>query len=176
MTNYVGKYLIARPTIEYGFFKHSVIFLYEHSRSGSGGVALHTPTNLHFSVIAAQFGVEAQTQDPIIYQGGPVNKQSLLMLHSDDFSSTNTLHTGVGLDVSSDSLMVEKLCCSAWPRYYRLVTGISVWAPGQLEFEIEKLNWLVADLPREMVFSTQGENLWTLAVDHVSRSTFDQYI
>lgn len=175
MPDYVGKYLIARPTLEYGFFSKSVIYIYEHTSNGTGGVALNRATDIYFSTICSQFGHTAQTQDPIVYQGGPVNPQSLVMLHSDDFVSTNTLDTHKGLNISSDALMVEKLSFTAWPRYFRLVTGISAWAPYQLQAEIHNNSWLVADLPRELVFSYDGDALWQNAVDHVGRSMFDEF-
>lgn len=176
MNPVVGKYLIARPAIEYGIFAKSVIFVYENSLGTTAGVSLTKPTDIRFSTICSQFGHTAQTGDSPIYIGGPVNKQSLIMLHSDDFSSTNTLITGTGLNISSDALMVEKLSCTAWPRYYRLVTGICVWSSQQIKAEIQKSFWLISDLPSEVVFSYDGEELWSKAVDHVSKTVFDPYI
>lgn len=172
----VGKFLIAKPSINSGFFKQAVIYIYEDSPNGTAGVAIHLETKMTFSQIVSQFGMVAETQDQTIYKGGPVNENSLLLLHSDDFQSTNTLHTGTGLDISSDQIMIQKLASSAWPRYYRLVAGVCVWAPGQLDFEIRKNNWLISDLPNDLVFSYDGETLWTQCIDVVSKQVFDRYI
>ena len=171
----VGKYLIARPSIEYGFFKQSVVFVYEHTALSTAGVNLTQPTSISFGDVCAQFGHTAQTQDPVIYKGGPVNQQCLVMLHSQDFISSNTLNTGTGLNISSDAFMVEKLSCSAWPRQFRLLTGISMWHAQQLKNEIDTNHWLVSDLPTEMVFAYEGAELWQRSVDYVSKSVFETY-
>ena len=172
----VGKYLIARPTIEYGFFRQSVVFVYEHTAFATAGVNLTKPTSIQFSSISNQFGYVAQTQDPIVYKGGPVNEQSLVMLHSSEFVSSNTLITNSGLNISSDAFMVEKLSYSAWPRHYRLFTGTSMWHAGQLKKEIQTNHWLVSDLPSDLVFEYDGDELWTKAVDYVGKAVFDPYI
>jgi putative transcriptional regulator len=177
MENRAGKYLVARPVIQSGFFKQSVVFIYEDNPLGATtGLALHSRTNLKFSTVAEQFGCVTQTLDDYIYKGGPVNENSLLMLHTPDFESSNTLWTQNNLCVSSDAHMVRKLSQSAWPNYYKLVTGVCVWAGGQLDNELERNNWLLCDLPTDMVFTLDGLNLWNTAIDIYSTQIFDQYL
>lgn len=177
MESRAGKFLVARPTITQGFFKQSVVYLYEDNVLGStAGLALNHKLPLRFSTIAEQFGFLTQSQDDFIYKGGPVNENSLLMMHTADFESTNTLWLPNNLCISSDTHMVEKLTVGAWPRYYRLVTGVCVWAPGQLDVEIARNQWLMCDLPNDMVFSLHGTKLWETAIDTFSSQVFDQYL
>ena len=177
METRTGKFIVARPAIEVGFFKHSVVFIYEDKPLGhTAGLCLTHRTHMTFGTVASQFGLQAQTQDDYLYKGGPVNENSLLMLHTPDFESTNTLWTEANICVSSDTHMVNKLSQGAWPRQYRLVTGVSIWAPGQLDSELARNSWLVCDLPSDMVFSLEGQTLWNAAIDLYSNNLFSQYI
>jgi putative transcriptional regulator len=174
--NRVGKFLIARPAINLGFFKKSVVFIYEDSSYGTVGVNLTTPSNLRLTSIDPLKSLDNAVLDPIIYVGGPVNDRAVMMLHTDDFVSTNTLFTDVGLGISSDNLMVDKLFMGNWPKLFRLVVGASVWAPGQLDYEINHNSWLVSDLDHLPVFELSGNELWEWAIEHVGSKTMARYI
>jgi putative transcriptional regulator len=171
----VGKFLIARPTVELGCFHHSVVFIYEDSINGVAGVTLTTPSILKLNDIVTSKEVDIHPGDHVIYRGGPVATHALMLVHSDDFSSTNTLHTGMGIDVSSDTLMVEKILMGNKPLQYRFVSGYSAWGPGQLEKEIELGFWLITDLTNSIVFGKSGDNQWNAAVEQAGRQMIDQY-
>lgn len=173
--NKVGKFLIARPSIGSGFFKHSVVFVYEDSANGTAGLNLITASNLTLASIDPEKSVDYPGVDPVVYLGGPVNSRALMMLHSDDFVSTNTLFTDSGLHVSSDNLMIDKLFSGNWPSLFRLTAGASVWAPGQLDYEISRDLWLVSELDHSPVFDLEGDKLWNWAVEHVGSRTMARY-
>lgn len=171
----VGKFLIARPTVNLGFFSKSTVYIYEDGVNGTAGVALTTPSALTLRDLALQKQLDYSGSSRPIYRGGPVSVSAVMMLHSDDFSSTNTLHTGTGFDVSSDDLMIEKLAMGNEPRYFRLVAGGSVWAPGQLDTEIAKGCWLVSDLSPEIVFGLEREEQWSAAIEYAGSQIIARY-
>jgi len=171
----VGKFLIARPAINSGFFYKSVVFLYEDSALGTVGLNLTTPSNLTLRSVDPEKSVDYHDVDPVLYLGGPVNDRAVMMLHSEDFHSTNTLYTDTGLNVSSDELMVHQLFSGRWPEQFRLTLGAAVWAGGQLDNEISRNMWLISELDHEPVFELSGDDLWEWAVDQVSSRTMAQY-
>ena len=171
----VGKFLIARPTVNLGFFSKSTVFIYEENSKGTAGVALTRPTEITFAHLAQERGFGASVTAHAIYAGGPVNTSAVMMLHSEEFVSSNTLHTGTGLNVSSDEIMLEKLAGGVDPVYFRLTVGASVWAPGQLDMEIARGAWLVANLDPDTVFSLSGEPQWTAAIESVASQTIARY-
>lgn len=173
--NKVGKFLVARPSIDSGFFKHSVIFLYEDSVYGTAGLNLTVPSTLTLKSVDPKKTVDYPGVDPVLYLGGPVNDRAVLMLHSDDFVSTNTMFTDVGLHVSSDHLMLDKLFSGNWPSLFRLAAGVSVWAAGQLDYEISRNQWLISELDHSPVFELSGDELWNWAVEHVGLRTMAKY-
>jgi len=172
----VGRYVIARPTLRTGPFRQAVVFIYEDSRLGTVGVNLTNPTTMTLRDVDSLKEVDYQGEDPVVYWGGPVNERAVIMLHTEDFSSTNTLRTGAGLDVSSDSLMIDKLFVGNWPRNFRIVAGASVWAPGQLDEEFDKDLWLDADLDSDKVFEIDGSTLWNWAIEQASSQIIARYI
>ncbi len=169
--NRVGQYLVAAPALEQGFFHRSVVFIYEDSANGTAGLVVNRPTEHTLN----QLLPHASTLGVPVFKGGPVNERSLMLFHSDDFTSTNTLHTGTGLDISSDDIMLQKLETHP-PRRFKPVAGISVWAPGQLDFEIKKNYWLTSTLPNSIVFEQSGDRAWQAAIDHSLNRIIDRYI
>lgn len=170
-----GQFLIARPSIETGFFRQSVIYIYEDSDRGSAGLALHSPMQLALSDLAAQVGITYPRDRNRIYQGGPVNERAVTLLHSPEWRSTNTMTVG-RLCVSSDTEMIGRLATGDQPQYFRLCAGASVWAAGQLSFEISKNQWLLGSLDDETVFTKWGEDLWNTAIESIGRETFARFI
>ncbi len=171
----VGKYLIARPTVNLGFFSKSVVFIYEDSSKGTAGLALTTPSTLTFRELSQERDLPYTVTPHPLYRGGPVGISSIMMLHSDEFASANTLHTGTGFDVSSDEIMIEKLAAGVEPVYFRLMAGGAVWAPGQLDAEIQKGCWLVSDLDPEIVFGLDKEEQWAAAIEYAGSQIIAKY-
>jgi putative transcriptional regulator len=171
----VGKFLIARPTVTSDFFANTVVFVYEENHRGTAGIALTHPVEITFANLAQERGFRPVPEPAAVYRGGPVSRSAVMMLHSDEFTASNTLHTGTGLDVSSDEIMIEKIASGCAPVYYRLTVGASVWAPGQLDREIARGLWLVADLDPEIVFGTSGHQQWEAAIESVASQTIARY-
>jgi putative transcriptional regulator len=171
----VGKFLIARPEVQLGEFGYTVIFIYEDSDDGVTGLAVTTASPLTLRDLIKIKEVDSLTDHHVLYKGGPVAPNSILMLHTEDFSSTNTLHTGVGLDVSSDTLMTDKLLMGNEPKHFKLITGCSAWAPGQLDSEISQGYWLLSELDHKIIFELDGDPQWNAAVAYAGRRIIDQY-
>lgn len=171
----VGKCLIATPNRHQGFFQNTVVWIYEDSPSGTSGVGITNPTNLHLRDLAAKLGVDYPEDHHVIYKGGPVASGAVMMLHTADFFSSNTVHTGVGLNISSDELMIKKLITGNTPTAFRLTAGASCWAPGQLDREMSNGTWLLAEIPADLIFNSAGSHQWRRAIEHAGRQTVANY-
>lgn len=171
----VGKFLIARPALTSTFFEKSVIFIYEDSDKGTVGLNLSLPSKLTLRSVDPQKSVDYSGEDPVLYIGGPVNDRAVMMIHTEDFSSTNTLFTDSGLNISSDDLMVEKMFMGNWPKQFRLTAGAAVWAPKQLDYEIDQNMWLVSELDHSTVFELAGNDLWVWAIEYAGSQIMARY-
>lgn len=173
--SHAGRYLIARPHLK-GVFERAVIYLYEDLPTGSAGLIINRSTGKELKDILAQHGIPYPSKIDPIYLGGPVATNSLMMIHTDDFASTNTLFTPNEINISSDDLMIEKLVNGARPNSFKMCAGRSQWAPGQLQHELNNNSWLVADLPKKMLFDFGNHKTWERAVEITSSAIFDQYL
>ena len=171
---HTGKFLIARPQVE-GVFQRSVIYLYEDLPTGSAGLIINKVTGKELKDVLATRGVAYPSKIDPIYLGGPVSTNSLMMIHTDDFVSSNTLFNPNRINISSDSLMIEKIIQGARPNAFKLCAGRTQWAPAQLHQEIRNSTWLVADLPSRMLYDFGNDLTWEKAIELAGKAVFNQY-
>lgn len=170
-----GKILVSHPKLDGSLFSKSVILLTEHHDSGTVGFILNKPCDLDLRKLMNDRGIAWPNQD-VLYQGGPLNTSALVLIHTDDFSSSNTMYLPGGLAVSSDDLMIEKIVMDNRPNAFRFVTGICSWAPGQLAHEINKQkSWLTATPNHVTIFNSTGLKQWRKALNLVASETTAQY-
>jgi putative transcriptional regulator len=85
----------------------------------------------------------------MIFDGGPVQLESILCLHPDP-----QLVAGVrSIDVTWDDP-------DAFAGQIRIFQGYAGWSPHQLEMEIAAGGWFVVDAQPEDVIYPEPENLW----------------
>ena len=180
----VGKLLIAHPKLPVSsIFHKSVIFIYSDSPQGITGLMINKPTRFTMSDLAESRGIGYPLTKDYIRAGGPVNEKALLMLHTDDWSSSNTVDICNSLRISSDEFMLEKLAHGHQPTYWRMMGGICAWQPGQLEMELKgqgpylpENSWLTCKSNEDIIFTYDGERQWEKAVDLSSKQMFNRYI
>ena len=171
-----GKILVAHPKLESGIFGKSVILITENHETGTVGFVLNKPSPHNIKKLMEDRGVIWEVSENVLYQGGPLNTAALVMVHTDDFSSQNTMYLPGGYAVSSDELMIEKVIMGNVPNAFRLVSGICSWAPGQIQQEIKDQKiWLTATPNDAMLFNSTGLKQWRKALNLVAAETTAQY-
>lgn len=175
--NYKGKLLVATPELTRdSTFRRSVVYIYEHNDDVVIGLCLNKPTDYKINEVVRIQGHMFEQGNEKLYKGGPISPQSVILLHTDEWYSSNTMQIGNGLAISSDELMFEKISMGNEPENHRLMAGVSSWHPRQLEQEIHKWKaWLVADADPELFFFKDGDEQWNKAIMISSQQMFDQY-
>lgn len=163
-----GKLLIAMLGMSDPRFDRSVILLCAHSDSGAMGLIINKPSrDLRLSALADHLGIAKSTagRDIRVHIGGPVESGRGFVLHSDDWNegqSTMAIPGGLGMTATVDIL--EAMAGGTGPQNALLALGYSGWGPGQLESEIRRNDWLIADAGRDVVFSTEDAQKWSRAL------------
>jgi len=182
--NLEGKLLVSHPNMaKDSIFYKSVIYLYQDRvQQGSIGVITNKPSKFTLGDLCNEKAILGNTVQEMVYHGGPVNTNALVLLHTAGWSSQNTAGAGNNLFITSDNLMLEKLVHGDVPRYWRLFGGLCGWAPGQLIAELEgrypfraENSWLIAEPNTELLFEETGDKQWKTAVELSSQQMFDQY-
>ena len=108
---YSGKMLVAAPSLDGDeIFSKSVVYIYQQKEDLVLGLVLNKPSKLKVSdVYKLKSGEPATPMPEHLYKGGPVNDQSIILLHDNNWNSTSSTNVGHGLAVSSDELMLEKI-------------------------------------------------------------------
>ena len=173
--NYQGKLLVAHPKMT-GYFGRTVILIYQDDpKNGTAGLVLNKPTKIRVGDIIADRGM-AYAGTEHVYSGGPVSESAVIMLHEDNWYSSNTLQVCRGLSITSDDIMMEKLSMGNDPLAWRMCMGIAGWHPGQLQKEIDgQYGWLTCDADGSIVFAKDGERQWNQALQKCANQTIDSY-
>tara|TARA_Y100000385_G_scaffold258796_1_gene287045 strand:+ start:25 stop:552 length:528 start_codon:yes stop_codon:yes gene_type:complete len=172
--SYIQKLLVASPQITGPIFQSSVIFVYEDTDLGTAGLVLNKPSS--FSIVELARLNDLNYMGPeMIYKGGPVNDQAIIMLHTDDWYCSSTMQVGDGFAVTSDKMMLEKLVDGNTPEQWRIFSGVAAWQKGQLDFEIKRKDWLVTDATQHVVFDVDKTTQWQHAINLCSKNVFDNF-
>lgn len=162
-----GQLLVSHPKLAERSFSRSVVLVAAHDDAGSLGLILNRPTQLTVSEIASP--VAALPGDGVIYEGGPVEPDGLVVLA--DFLPTIEdqleIDGTLGL-VRSDNGPPSQVA----PHIdrCRVFAGHAGWAPGQLESEIADQAWLVTPRAPGDVFAEDAETLWLRILDRLGGS------
>ena len=82
--------MVARPSVQDPLFKNSVVFMFEQNAQQTTGVIINKKSNITTHEILNNMGVQPPLGNEPVYAGGPVSKQSILILHTKEWNSTST--------------------------------------------------------------------------------------
>jgi putative transcriptional regulator len=150
-------FLIARPGMPDPNFRESVVLVVQGERADATGVIINRPTDRSLADLLPSERFEAFV-DPIFF-GGPVAPQGLFALFQSDKYSGPAVPVlpGTYLAILPDS--VDALVGKPPPKI-RFFSGYSGWAPGQLQAELDRGDWLVVDADPKMLFLKDTSKLW----------------
>jgi putative transcriptional regulator len=150
-------FLVAKPGMPDPNFRETVVLVVQGENSEATGVIINRPTDRSLADLLPSERFESFS-DPIFF-GGPVAPQGLFALfQADKYSGAAvTMLPGLYFAVLPDS--VDALLNNP-PSKIRLFSGYSGWAPGQLQAELERGDWLVVDADAPTVFRKDASRLW----------------
>lgn len=141
--------LIAKPSLQDPNFRETVVLVTQAADASTIGVILNRPT-------AAK---HPQTGDTL-YFGGPVMREVMVALfraeRAPDASAFPVLK-GVYLTMHPQN--IEPLLAQRAGNY-RLYSGFSGWAPGQLESEMQRDGWYLLPASTALVFRKDTAGMW----------------
>ena len=154
-----GKILISEPFLMDYFFKRAVVLLAEHNEDGTFGVIINKLVESRFNEVVKDFP-DFQGQ---IYLGGPVQNDSLFFIHTmgELIPESVEIIEGIywGGDIETVREMIELKALN--PDDIRFFAGYSGWAPEQLDEELKRNSWVVANINAEQLLNTKPGSLWT---------------
>lgn len=151
-----GSVLLAHPVLRDRNFRRTAILMSSHSREGAMGVVLNRPLNRKLAEFGADFALGPLAHVPV-FDGGPVEKRQIILCawkpHHDDESDGLQLLFGLDRERASELVGQEGV-------QLRAFLGYAGWTGGQLEGELERETWVVAQLDPDLIDQAPDESLW----------------
>lgn len=155
-----GDILLALPCIPGNdiAFSRSVVLITEHDNQSTIGYILNKPTSLLLNDLTSE------TEGSFtIYEGGPVEQDSLYCLHqrpdiiSDSLYVKDNLYSGGNFEEIFHLINTGKLS----NKDIRFYLGYSGWDPAQLQDEIENKYWkTMHNIDYNQMFNTPTKTFW----------------
>src|SRR5918996_4475186 len=132
-----GIFLVAAPALRDPNFRQTVILLCEHGPEGALGVVVNRPTEMLISEALPQVPI-LEGQGHVLFVGGPVQPNTVLILYRLMQEPTDTHHVFDGVYLGGDMAALERvLTMPTGSEFFRAYVGYSGWGPGQLENEMK---------------------------------------
>jgi putative transcriptional regulator len=170
-----GQLLVASAAMQDPRFRHSVILLLRHDRTGAFGVVINHPIAERplAELLAAADNTGAgggnDQDDKIegtirVFLGGPVQPQLGFVIHSTDYRRPDTLVVGEQLAMTANNRVLRDIAHHQGPAKYLFAVGYAGWGAGQLEGEIARRDWFTAPAEPELVFDADRNAVWDKAL------------
>lgn len=157
-----GILLISDPFLKDPNFARTVVFLCEHREEGSFGFVLNKTYDQELGdLIKNAEGIRFP-----VYDGGPVQKDTLHFLHRCPNLIPGGIEVTDGIFWGGDFedilvLLKEKKLKKKDIRFF---LGYSGWGEGQLNGELEEKSWITRDAKKELVFNMNTLQIWKAAL------------
>jgi putative transcriptional regulator len=141
--------LIAKPDLLDPNFRETVVLVTQAADASTVGVILNRPTSAKYE----------QTGETL-YFGGPVMREVIVALFRAERApeaSAFPVLSGVYLTMHPHN--IEQLLGQREANY-RLYSGFSGWAPGQLESEMQRDGWYVLPANADLIFRKDTAGMW----------------
>jgi putative transcriptional regulator len=159
--------LVARQQVTDPRFRQTVLLLTRHGRAGPIGIIVNRPEDITLDKVFPEHPEAAQ--QPLFY-GGPVLPRQISYLVRGTTPVPGALTIANDISLAYDLPALDELL--GGKRSYknlRVMHGLASWAPGQLEHEIKRGDWIVLPFDETVVFDRPPEQLWQELHDRVTR-------
>ena len=161
-----GTFLIAAPSLYDPNFRQTVVLLCEHNDKGSMGLVINRPTELVLTEALRQLALP--DRDDVIYRGGPVQPDHLLILiRSDQSPSSHHVFGAVylGADVPTLQVLAARNTGDDAPAapadaVFRGYAGYAGWGAGQLDAELATDSWITMPADSKWIFDADPRTVW----------------
>ncbi|MEN9842133.1 MAG: hypothetical protein RL376_1933 [Verrucomicrobiota bacterium] len=150
-----GRLLLAHPVLKDENFRRTAVLISSHDAEGAMGVVLNRPLAKRLGELGGDFALGPLAQVPV-FDGGPVARRQIILCawrrHAGDEENYELLF-GLDRERAHDLAGQEGVQLRAY-------LGHAGWTGGQLEGELERDTWVIAELETDVIEFPADETLW----------------
>ena len=150
--------LVATSRLAGSVYERTVVVAAPLPQGGHIGFIINRPTGVKLEALFPDQAACRQVVDPV-YVGGPGLSNALFALTRKAPDETGTIPIMPGLFAILDGAAVDRVI-EATPKSARFFVGAIVWAPAELEKQIQYRAWDVRATNAEVVFRADSAYLW----------------
>ena len=145
--NILGDFLVAKPSMLDSRFKETVIVMLYHNQSeGAAGLVINKPIKTmsiieFFKEINQTLPKNIYKKEITVYWGGPVESEQIFFIHSSEYDNKDFIFSNKNFTITTTPNVFFDIAINKGPKKYLILSGIAVWSPGQLDFEMTKGDW-----------------------------------
>ncbi len=161
-----GQLLVASPDIADQRFAEAVIYMITHHPDGAAGIVINKVFGEgEIPEFLKRFDIDAGGAEGTIrfHYGGPVDTTSVYVLHTSDYHRPKTRVIDERISMTTEMTVLKDIGEGKGPRHSLLALGYAGWSKGQLEFEIERGDWLSAPADEKLIFDDDFATKWKRA-------------
>ena len=165
-----GQLLVASPTMGDPRFTRTVILMVRHDKDGAFGIVVNRLVGerplatlletLGEKDTAATGQVTSQVR---IFAGGPVQPDIGFVVHSTDYQGPTTVDVNARVAMTSSREILRDIGNDKGPQKSLIAFGYAGWAPGQLEGELARRDWVVTPGESKLIFDEDRDTVWDAA-------------
>jgi len=164
-----GRLLIAMPSMKDERFAKAVIFICAHDAKGAMGLIVNkTVPDLSMSKLMKDLLIpvkdEAMMNKMAVLVGGPVETQRGFLLHSPEFSSSDTIKVRNNFAITGTVEALREAMSDQGPHEKIFALGYAGWTAGQLESELQNNNWLICEARSDLIYDDDQDSKWRKAL------------
>lgn len=160
---YQGQLLVSTERNLDPRFHRSVIYMVRHTAKSSFGIVINKPYGrgpLAKMMKGLGLDPEGATGDLQLHYGGPVAVNHVFFLHSSDYAHERSRDIDGTVSFTKDINILAAMAGGKGPNHLFAAAGYAGWSAQQLEKEIERGFWTLAQPDEERVFGDDKSGLW----------------
>jgi putative transcriptional regulator len=148
-------------------FRRTVILMVKHDKTGALGITINRPVGVRaLTTLLEALGKQAPPGAGTVslFAGGPVQPEAGFIVHSTEYERKETARVNEDVSVTSSLDVLADMASGKGPQKAIVAFGYAGWAPGQLEAEVARDDWLLVAADPTLVFDTARERVWDEAM------------
>lgn len=168
-----GMFLMSAGHLRDPNFHRTVVLMLEHTPEGAMGLVINRPSAMTIRK-ALSVGGTVNKGDAPVFVGGPVEPNSLFILHNCAALGSTDREIAPGIFLAGSEHSFDAVVKPQEPENtlrFRLLSGYSGWGTGQLESELARGDWLILPADASLVLEDDPYGVWEVCLRRIQRTS-----